>query len=443
MRRTKLLAGSGLILVLATVFLFGRPTHGSRGVGAADSAASTSADAAVLSRLLVGLAGNDTEAYVAKLERRLRAHGRDGDTLLLLGLAYQQRARETGNPRFFTLSDRALHLAEVYPQASALANSGLASLSVSRHRFAAAGRFAGVALHANPDDATALGALGDALLNRGSYRKAFVAYNRMAFLSPSVASYSRIAHARDLLGRPRRAAGALELALTLRVPVREHRAAALVQLGNLEFNTGRLAAARRSYRQATVALPGYVHAQAGLAHVEAAQRDFRRALPLFRRVVERLPLPQYAVWQGDALQAAGKRAAARRAYGLVAVIDRVQAANGVRTELQSALFDLDHGHRVRDALVRAREAFARAPSIDAEDVLAWALFRNGQCGRALPHSVRALRLGTHDALKFFHRGMIERCLGHPVRARSWFRRTLGVNPEFSLLWAAVARRYAA
>src|SRR5439155_11854092 len=129
-------------------------------------------------------------------------HGRDADTLLLLGLAYQQRARETGNPRFFTLSDRALRLAALYPQASALANSGLASLSVSRHRFAAAERFARVALLANPDNATALGALGDAFLNRGRYRKAFVAYNRMAFLSPSVASYSRIAHARELLVRP-------------------------------------------------------------------------------------------------------------------------------------------------------------------------------------------------------------------------------------------------
>src|SRR5439155_26724681 len=159
------------------------------------------------------------------------------------------------------------------------------------------------ALLANPDNATALGALGDAFLNRGRYRKAFVAYNRMAFLSPSVASYSRIAHARELLGRPLAAAEALRLALTLRVPVREHRAAALVQLGNVEFNSGHLAAARRSYVEAVVALPGYVHAQAGLAHVEAAQRDFGRALPLFRRVVERLPLPQYAVWQGDALRA--------------------------------------------------------------------------------------------------------------------------------------------
>ena len=443
MRRTRFLVGAGAVVVLAAAFLFGGSSHKGHGFGSGASAASASTDEAVLSQLLLGLAGNDTQAYVARLEQRLRTHGRRGDTLLLLGLAYQQRARETGNPRFFTLSEEALRIAQRFSTVSSLADGGLASLAVSRHRFRAALPLARAALRANPDDATALGALGDASLNIGRYRKAFVAYNKMAFLSPSVASYSRIAHARELLGRPRAAAEVLELARTLRVPLREHRAAAFVQLGNLQFNAGALDDARRSYRAALKAFPGYVHAQAGLAHVEAAAGDFGAALPLFRHIVTRLPLPQYAIWQGDALLTAGDVAAARRAYALVSVIERIQAANGVRTELQSALFDVDHGRRLRDALTRARQAYQRAPSIDAEDVLAWALLRNGQCGEALPHARRALRFGTRDALKYFHRGMIERCAGHPAQGRRWLRRALTLNPHFSLLWAPVARRYAA
>ena len=82
------------------------------------------------------------------------------------------------------------------------------------------------------------------------------------------------------------------------------------------------------------------------------------------------------------------------------------------------------------------------PSIDGDDVLAWALERNGRCGEAQRYSERALRLGTLDALKIFHRGMIERCLGNRAEAKTWFRRALRVNPQFSLLWAPVARRYA-
>ena len=70
----------------------------------------------------------------------------------------------------------------------------------------------------------------------------------------------------------------------------------------------------------------------------------------------------------------------------------------------------------------------------------WALERNGRCAEALPYSRRALRLGTHDALKYFHRGMIERCLGH--ESRSWFAKAVRLNPHFSILWSPLARRYA-
>jgi tetratricopeptide (TPR) repeat protein len=442
MRRLRVITGSAVAVSLAAAFLFGTPRHERANLGTTASVAATQGDEALLSELLGGLAGADTGTYVVRLERRIQVRGEDGEALLLLGLAYQQRARETGNSRFYSLSEHALRRANRYPQASPLAVAGLASLAVSRHRFRSALPLARAALRVNPENATALGALGDASLNLGRYRKAFAAYDHMAFLSPSVASYTRIAHARELLGRPGAAAQVLRLALTLPAPVPEHRAAALVQLGNLQFNTGRLAAARRSYTAALAALPGYVHAQAGLAHVETSAGEFRHGLPLFRRVVERLPLPQYAVWQADALRSAGDAAAARRAYRLVGVVERVQAANGIRTELQTALFDVDHGRHLAAALARARAAYDRSPSIDAEDVLAWALARTGRCGEALHFSKRALRLGTLDVPKFFHRAMIERCLGHERVARCWFRRALAVNPYFSPLWAPVARRYA-
>ncbi len=94
------------------------------------------------------------------------------------------------------------------------------------------------------------------------------------------------------------------------------------------------------------------------------------------------------------------------------------------------------------SLALARSAHRERPSIDGDDVVAWALERNGQCGEAQRYSRRALRLGTLDALKMFHRGMIERCLGNRAEAAHWFARALRLNPQFSLLWAPVARRYA-
>ena len=53
-----------------------------------------------------------------------------------------------------------------------------------------------------------------------------------------------------------------------------------------------------------------------------------------------------------------------------------------------------------------------------------------------------LRLGTQDALLFFHRGMTERCLGRGEEARTWMRRALLLNPGFSTRWAPLAARLA-
>src|ERR671922_242321 len=154
----------------------------------------------------------------------------------------------------------------------------------------------------------------------------------------------------------------------------------------------------------------------------------------------RNPLPQFVGALGDLYRLQGRETAAREQFRLVAAIERLLVANGVRTELETAQFNLDHGVRIGQSLELAKSAHRARPSIVSDDLLAWALERNGRCGTALRHSRRALRLGTRDAMMFFHRGMIERCLGREGAARAWFGRALRLNPHFSLIWAPVARK---
>jgi Flp pilus assembly protein TadD len=104
---------------------------------------------------------------------------------------------------------------------------------------------------------------------------------------------------------------------------------------------------------------------------------------------------------------------------------------------------VDHGIGRRNAVARARAARAKRPSIYGDDLVAWALVRVNRCDEARRWSQRALRLGTQDALLFFHRGMIERCRGDGAAARTWMRRALELNPGFSVRWAPLARRVAA
>jgi tetratricopeptide (TPR) repeat protein len=440
-RRRRLLLGLGAAGIAAAVLLLGGIFSGSHAVDPLRAAIADAKPAAArqdaLSRLLAGLSTGDTAGYVRKLERRIAVHPRDPDALTLLGLSYQQQARETGDPTFYKLSGEALQRASTAGGQASLIVQGQASLANARHRFNDGLRLARLAIRLDPDNGSAFGALGDALLNIGRYREAFKAYDHMTLLAPGVASYTRIANARELLGRPAGAAEADELALETDSTVPEHVAWTLVQLGNVHFNTGQLDEAANAYRKALARLPRYVHARAGLARVEASEGRYRIAIARLRDVVEVLPVPAYVIMLGDVLQASGHESEARREYALVGAIERLFEANGVRTELQTALFDLDHDRNVAGALAHARTAYTSAPGIYAEDALAWGLFRAGQCEQARAHSAHALRLGTRDALLVFHRAMIQRCLGAP--ARSWFRRALAINPHFSFLWAPVAR----
>jgi tetratricopeptide (TPR) repeat protein len=437
MTRKRILVATAAAVVVAAAGSLGGVLSGSTGSSPAPALEPGDTPA----RILAGFSPtSNTATYVRELEAKVRQNPTDGATLSLLGLGYEQRARETGDPTFYPLAGAALRRAMRAQGDHYLAQTGLASLAASRHRFRDARRLAEAAIRSSPTSAMAYGVVGDALVELGRYGEAFSAFDRMVSIKPGIASYARVSYARELLGRPDAAVAAMNLAVETGSANAENHAWTLVQLGNLEFDNGRFDSAAGAYQLALRRLPGYVYAEAGLARVDAARGRYDAAVRLYRSAVDTIPLPQFAVGLGDTLAVAGRPREAGKAYALVDVIQRLFAANGVRTELETARFDLDHGRNVAAALVRAKQAYRDRKSIEAEDTLAWGYYKNGRCREALVHSRRALRLGTRDALKLFDRGMIERCLGHEEAGRAFLRRALGINPRFSLLYAPVARK---
>src|SRR6188768_3058075 len=73
-----------------------------------------------------------------RLERAVRVDPRDAVRLGELGLAYQLRWRETGDPSFLPLSERALRRALDARPRDAAATLGLGNLALIRHDFRAA-----------------------------------------------------------------------------------------------------------------------------------------------------------------------------------------------------------------------------------------------------------------------------------------------------------------
>jgi tetratricopeptide (TPR) repeat protein len=73
-------------------------------------------------------------------------------------------------------------------------------------------------------------------------------------------------------------------------------------------------------------------------------------------------------------------------------------------------------------------------------VLAWTLYKTGNYREAKKYSDEALRLGSKDALKWFHAGMIALRLGDKMQAREDLEQALTINPHFSILYAEDARK---
>jgi tetratricopeptide (TPR) repeat protein len=436
---TKLLIAAAVLVTAGFAALFG-------GVLAKPSAAPPDALAAAQSveDFKAGFALNaSTASLVESLQATLRANPTDEHSWVLLGLAYQQRARETGDPAYYTKSGAVLDRALRLDRSDPLVFSGLGSLALSRHRFATALRLGREAKALAPESARTYGVIGDAEIELGRYRLAFRDFDTMDRLRPDLSSYARVSYGRELLGHTAAAIRAMKLAIDAATDTAEPLAWTHVQLGKLYFNHGRYRIAERELELANEVFPSYAYGLDALALDEAALGRTGRAVALERQAVDLIPLPQYVAALGDLYATTGRPAFARRQYATIGVIERLLRANGVRVDLEIAQFDVDHGLRLRHALALARIGHRARPSIDGDDVLAWALTRNGQCRAALGYSQQALHLGTQDATKFFHRGMIERCRGQAGAARIWFRRALALNPHFSILWAPVARKLAA
>ena len=426
-----------VVAALAGGALLGGVVRESR---SADSAVSTAAETTALRAELGSDLGGDTVDVLRRLQADARARPDSAQTNALLGLAYAKRARETGDAAFLARAEAALRRAQELEPTNVDALTGLGGLALARHRFDEALVLGRKARAAAPSTAAPYGVVGDALLELGRYDEAFAAFDRMAALKPNASSYSRVSYARELNGDVPGAIAAMELALDASSGRPEASAWSAVELGKLHWSVGRAAPAAALYKLALAFVPGYPPALDALARVEVARGRTAKAIALQRRAIAAIPLSHLVAQLGDLLAHAGREGEAREQYALVRAIERLEVANGVETDLETALFRIDHGIRLRESLRLARAARAARPSTLGDDVLAWALVRSGRCAEAKLASERSLRLGQREASFYFHRGMIERCLGNGAAARTWFARALELNPHFSILWAPVARK---
>lgn len=373
-----------------------------------------------------------------------------------LGAAYLQKARETGDPTWYDLSEKA------FKQALTLAGDGrpdgagvlahLAGLDLAEHRFPEAHALAEKALKMKPDLLSVYAVLGDSDLETGDYAGAREAYAHLILPKGALPPRPGI----DYLADIRRAGlefiegdthaaidstrAAIEVSAEAGLP-KENIAWSWFSLGELYFAIGDLTQAEAAYKSALDAYPNYHRALAWMGQLRAAQGRYEDAADLYRRAIAVIPLPVYTAALGDVYERMGKRDLAARQFAVVDLIAKLSSLNQNLFRRELAMFYADHRIHLDEALRLASEEVAARKDVYTWDVFAWVSFQNGRTEEARDAIAHALARGTEEPLFLFHAGMIYDKLGDAARAHGYFAHALELNPHFHINYAEVARAH--
>ena len=397
-----------------------------RDAGAADGAALT----------------GDTDQQIATLQKSVRADPGKASGYALLGDAYLQKARESGDPAYYTRASRAYGAALRHDPGNVTAVIGAGTLANARHDFR---RGLGLGLEAHrlaPELARPYTVIADAQIELGRHPAAGRTVQRMLDLRPTLASYARASYYRELNGDLRGAAQAMRLAVSAGGGSPENVAYVGALLGDLELASGHVGAAAGAYRQAVAAGAEsgaeYSPALAGLARVDIARGRLAAAARRLRAASDSLPLTSYLTLLAEVELASGRREAARGDLDAVRAQQQLQRSAGTVPDAELVVFEATHGDP-RRAVALGRRVYRSAPSVRSADALGWALTRAGRPREGCAWTRRALELGSRDPLFHFHAGMAARAAGQRELARRELRLALSLNPGFSPWLARQAR----
>ena len=380
------------------------------------------------------------EEWIAQMERRLRADPDDANAYAQLGLGLLQQVREQGDVNLYGRAGKAFAAAlqRDPQQVDALMGQGILALAL--HDFHGALDWAEQTWAINPFRAAILGIQVDAQVELGQYAEAVATLQQMIDLRPDLHSYSRVSYLRELHGDVEGAIEAMQQAINSTSPGSEDWRWTLTHLGHLHFNRGALDEAAAIYQEVLAQQADYPYALAGLARVVTAEGDSAAAIAQYQAIVERLPLPEFVIALGELYEATGDLTAAQAQYDLVAIMQQLNVAAGMNVDLEMALFNASHGQDPAKVVTEARAAYAARPTIYAADALAWALYQAGDYDEAWSYSQESRRLGTQDAMLYFHAGMIAQQRGEVEMAHTLLQQALSINPYFSPLYGAVAQQ---
>ena len=325
-----------------------------------------------------------------------------------LAMAYARRARETSDVHFYEEAERALEKSLTLSPDNVEGLKVKTWLLLGKHEFASALQLAGKLNRRVPDDVTVYGYLADANAELGNYKEAVGAAQWMLDLRPgNVAGLTRAAYMRELHGD---LAGALELMQSAldATPLQEaeDRAWLLTQMSHLYLLDGNLEKASSYSSGALDVFPHYHYALGALGQVRMAERRYEEAASLFGQRYQSAPHAENLFALAQALQMAGKRQEAAKAFQEFEQKALQESAQADNANHELIAYYTDYAGNPEKALAIAKQELARRHDVFTLDSYAWALAAAGDYSSADIEMKKALAIGTKDPRLLDHAAAI-------------------------------------
>jgi len=378
------------------------------------------------------------ERKIAAARRAVAEHPEKYQFYNDLALALIRRVRETSEFNYYDQAEDALK------QSLRLAPDNFESqklhilLILGREQYAQA-RDAARALNKRmPDDVMVWGYIADADLALGDYDDAEKRTQWMLDLRPgNTPGFERAARLRTFYGDFDGAMDFLRQAYLATPPSdSEDLAWYTSQMGDLDLMAGKVEDAGKFFTQALQLFPRYYLGLEGMARVRMAQHRSAEAVELLRQRNQVACHPQDLLALGKALEAAGRRDEADRAYREFEAGVRGLIAKPGNADRELVLYYVDRAHRPDEALRIAQIEVARRHDVATLDAYGWALYANGNFAEARRQLEKALSVGVRDATLFFHVGCVASKLDDRTAAARYFKQSLDLNPFSDVAAAA-------
>lgn len=369
------------------------------------------------------------------LIRIVRETPGDKKSALALATLYVQEGRATGDFEYY--DEAALHYVEDVLKTEPANFEALmlkSLVQLSQHHFDEGLQTAQRAKEVNPYNAYVYGLITDGNVEMGHYKAAVESADKMVSIRPDLRSYSRIAYLREIHGDMPGAIEAMNEAVKAGFPGEEGTEWARIQLARLYEATGDLKSAEMHYTIALRERPGYAHGVAGLGSIAVANREYAKAIALYKGA-DTLQ-KDYAFKEGLAeaylLNGQPKEADAV----LDAIVKELTAAanKGEAAMNHHADNELAYVYLVKKeygkALQHAEAEYRRRPkNMDVNETLAWVLYKSGNPKKALPFITVATQTGSKVPTLLCRAGLIYLANGDAAKAKELVQQGLKNSPH--------------